>query len=365
MEAVGGQVGAGVHTPDTLQRAVQNAATVALGEASWQLQRVSGIYHAKGGAPFGSFHYDRLQAEGTDAQITLLVTPSLRSELSSGSSYTFSGQVSLQAQKDRLDVRFRVTEVLERSDRAKLERLQAIAALRERKVTRSPRRVLGELLRSGRRPRIALVSGRGAIVGQDVRGALGDALTSYLLSDIFTNLSRPEEVARTLSSLSPSDFDVLALVRGGGELGALESLEVAEAAVALPLPFITAVGHAADEPLVQEMAHLAFLTPTDLGHHLRDLAHEAHQAPLPDVSHTVTVPDPSVLARLERENAELRQQVAHQQKPKRSGGWRWLVLLGIVVYLVLAMQGIVPDVVTPLIEMLGSLPARLRAWVSA
>ena len=179
------------------------------------------------------------------------------------------------------------------------------------------------------------------------------------------NLSRPEEVARTLSSLSPADFDVVALIRGGGELSTLESLEVAEAVVALPLPFITAVGHAADEPLVQEMAHLAFITPTDLGYHLRDLALEARQAPLPDVSHTVTVSDPSVLARLERENAELRQAAARRQAPKRSGRWRWLLLLGILVYLVLAMQGVVPDVVTPLIEGLGGLPARIRAWVSS
>lgn len=147
-------------------------------------------------------------------------------------------------------------------------------------------------------------------------------------------------------------------------MGALESLEVAEAAVALPLPFITAVGHAADEPLVQEMAHLPLITPTDLGHYLRDLALEARQERVSEVSHTVPVPDTSVLARLERENAELRQLAARRQPPKRPGRMGWLVLVGLLVYVVLAIQGVVPDVVTPLIEMLGSLPARLRAWVS-
>lgn len=302
--------------------------------------------------------------------LTLLVPKALRGQLVSGSSYVFSGQVGIYTHKGDLDVRLTVAAVTGRDDSSRLERLRAEQTLLERKIQRSPREVLKRHLERGERPRMALISGWGAIVGHDMFNQLGDAAQAFDFTEVKTNLSRPHEVARTLSEIDPKSVDVVALIRGGGDLDGVDALEVGEAAVRLSVPLITAIGHAEDKPLLQKLADVPLITPTEMGSYLRALAWEARQ-PVPDAD-TVTVSyelpgtDTRPHDQMRGVATTRRRREAQRQRSKRRLG-RVVVavlILALVLYTVLAWQGVVPDVITPLIELLGSLHARMRNWVS-
>ena len=103
-----------------------------------------------------------------------------------------------------------------------------------------------------------------------MREALAEAESRYELLEVRVSLTDPAGLARALRD---AQGDVVGVVRGGG--GGLEALghpDLLEAALSLELPFVTALGHAVDAPLLERVADKRFTTPTALGGYLRNLA---------------------------------------------------------------------------------------------
>ncbi len=62
------------------------------------------------------------------------------------------------------------------------------------------------------------------------------------------------------------EFDAVLIVRGGGgasSLGCFNDYSLARAVARFPLPIITGIGHSANQSIVDEVANLAVITPTD------------------------------------------------------------------------------------------------------
>src|SRR6202000_380813 len=84
------------------------------------------------------------------------------------------------------------------------------------------------------------------------------------------NLALVTEIIRALNT--HQDTDLLAIARGGGEnLNIFDHTELAAAAISIKPIFLTALGHSADEPLLQKVADKALITPTALGQYFHDL----------------------------------------------------------------------------------------------
>lgn len=108
-----------------------------------------------------------------------------------------------------------------------------------------------------------------------------------------------------------SDFDCVALIRGGGSRADLESFnhyELAYYITQFPLPLITGIGHERDESVADMVAHHGLKTPTAVAEFLVDqlLAFEFRLSELRDrlassVSHRVQ----SDLTRLERYRGDM------------------------------------------------------------
>ncbi|WP_117236649.1 exodeoxyribonuclease VII large subunit [Thermus sediminis] len=127
------------------------------------------------------------------------------------------------------------------------------------------------LLRKGETPALALILGETGIVDRDVEAALGSARDRYRMDPKRVSLTDPGAVAEALRKAAEGPYDLVALVRGGGEgLEVLDHPEVWEAVASCPTPVVVALGHAADTLWVEGLADVAFPTPTALGHFLKE-----------------------------------------------------------------------------------------------
>ncbi len=68
-----------------------------------------------------------------------------------------------------------------------------------------------------------------------------------------------------------SHYDVVTIIRGGGGdvgLACYDHVELAKAVATFPLPVITGIGHSTNETVVEMVAHLNKITPTDVAYTL-------------------------------------------------------------------------------------------------
>jgi hypothetical protein len=131
---------------------------------------------------------------------------------------------------------------------------------------------------AGDRPRVLMFCGTNSIVDEDVLAALGQHAHAYHIDKRRIPLTDAAAVAAALS-VQKVDADLVALVRGGGDgFSALSDRQVVHAvAHQVPIPIVSAVGHAVDQPLIQELVYRAFPTPTALGTWLADRVTEARR----------------------------------------------------------------------------------------
>jgi exonuclease VII large subunit len=102
--------------------------------------------------------------------------------------------------------------------------------------------------------------------------------SAYALDKREIPLSDPAAVAAALSG-GNLDADLVAVVRGGSDMRALSDRQVVEAvAYHMPIPIVSAVGHDVVQPLIQDVVHWAFATPTAFGTWLADRAKGAIRA---------------------------------------------------------------------------------------
>jgi exonuclease VII large subunit len=115
-------------------------------------------------------------------------------------------------------------------------------------------------------------------IDKDVDAALGPYGQAYDIGKRPIPLTDPSAVADALSG-GNIDANLVAIVRGGGTMPALSDRQVVDAvAYHMPVPIVSAVGHDVDQPLIQEVVHWAFATPTALGTWLADRAKGAIHA---------------------------------------------------------------------------------------
>ncbi len=123
------------------------------------------------------------------------------------------------------------------------------------------------------KPHMALVYGTTGVVDKDFNTAIKDARAKYNFTEHRINLSSKEEIINKLEEIdsSPSCYDAVAIIRGGGSgLEIFDDIDIAKKAAQLKPIFITAIGHAEDVSLLDQIADKSFTTPTALGSYLKE-----------------------------------------------------------------------------------------------
>jgi exodeoxyribonuclease VII large subunit len=239
---------------------------------------LKGIYQPGRGANYNGFFYDQLKDEATDALLTLIVPALLRPSLTPGKTIEFHGYITKRVVPGggRIEIHANIMELLAVTQNKYSEKEIRSLAIQQEKAARGYRDVDGFIKsRIVRQERVSvtILVGKTAIIDQDIRHAMEEAIGFYDVRFERISLSSEAEILEALERYNDSSLnDLLVLSRGGGEnMEVFESPAVADACVDLLPLLVTAIGHKENVSLVQRVADKALITPTALGQWLREI----------------------------------------------------------------------------------------------
>ena len=118
--------------------------------------------------------------------------------------------------------------------------------------------------------RIGLITGEGTAAFKDFTTKLKESPYLFKVKNAFAKMQGDETEASILRALEilrqDNSIDVVCIIRGGGaktDLNFFDSEALCRAVANYPIPVFTGIGHEIDKSLLDEVAYLSCITPTD------------------------------------------------------------------------------------------------------
>lgn len=189
-------------------------------KSEYRVIHLRGVYLASGKTCYGGFYYDTLKDEMREESLTIRLSQMHKEGLREGNIVSVSGILNRKINdKGQLTILFDVTriEVLEEQhiDEAELRRVE----LRQLKASRGFKNIdsiLEGLLFKEQRPRVALLLAETSITMSDFEAGIKAAKSAIDFVEHRVAFSRSKELVAKLQQLDSEEYDVLAIVRGGG-----------------------------------------------------------------------------------------------------------------------------------------------------
>lgn len=223
-----------------------------------------------------SFRYETLRDEDTQTEITLKMRQEHCDELKDGCLVTIGGILErriLNNSHIQLILAVSRVEIIQDQaiDEAEVKRME----LRRTKATLGFKNVDGILeqkLFTDERPRIALVFATTSITMSDFNAGVNAAKSAIDFLEYRVNFSSPTEFSKLLKELDTKNFDIIALVRGGGaKVEAADDLDVLETIIHMQTPIIAAIGHVEEKLFIKQLVDKEAPTPNGLGQYFSDM----------------------------------------------------------------------------------------------
>lgn len=305
------------HTPETL---ISTFASALNTPAQHSILYLSGVYRLYSHVAYQDYFYDRLQDERAGYELTIRIPREIRQVVEADQKCLFKGYLSKSVRKEgRIELVFNVVELV-RQEAAKppsdLERRLSIYRQKAKRGYKNVNNILKNKLQKGEKARVAIIYGYASIVDTDVVTALDVGEQSYELVHQRANLGTADELILLLGKLERNPYDVIAIVRGGGAgIDTFDDLNLAHVVANLAVPLVTAIGHADDKPVVQEIADKALATPTALGVYLRLIAEEVTKEKEQAIaSETILQQDNQATEQLKLLNKQLQEEIEEERK---------------------------------------------------
>ncbi|QFG53189.1 exodeoxyribonuclease VII large subunit [Chryseobacterium sp.] len=195
----------------------------------------------------------------------------LRSKLANGEIYILKGFIEKTVRNSSIDLRFAAEEIVQQEERQfseeDLKRYDLIQAKLE-KGSRDLETFIREKKLRNEPVRIANIYGHSAIVQHDFNEGLNISSSEFEITDFTCNITSATSILQKLQALKPMQFDIIALVRGGGDRQSFDvfsDVDLANEFINLDSITITALGHTVDESLLDKLADRRFHVPHDYG----------------------------------------------------------------------------------------------------
>lgn len=270
-----------VYSPGSVIGIFSNALKL---NATVNLIYLKGRYSFGGGKAYGNYFYDLLFSEGDNISIGIRISSLLRSKITNNEIYTLRGYIEKNIKNSSIELRFVVDEIIQQEERSiSEEELQRYELIQKKLETGS--RDLETLIRDkmlkDEKIRIANIYGNNAIVHKDFSEGLDVSGQYFEIDDHSCNITSSTAIISKLKDISALDYDVVALVRGGGDRQSMETfnnIPLSELFIELNTVTITAIGHTVDETLLDKLADKRFHLPHDYGAGLHAIAEKlAHE----------------------------------------------------------------------------------------
>lgn len=241
-----------------------------------QVVFLRGVYLASGRQSYNGYFYDTLRDEDRQEEITMYVTQQQRENLKNGNLVNVGGilgrNVNNRGQIQIILNVSRIEIVQEQAiDEDEIKRME----LRQKKSSvgfKNVDSVLEQLLFTDQRPRVALLFATSSITMSDFEAGINAAKSAIDFMEYRANFSNAKELISTLQALDRGNFNVIALVRGGGaRIESLDDVSVLEQIVAMSTPTIGAIGHVEEKIFIKQLVDKCAPTPNGLGQYFSEM----------------------------------------------------------------------------------------------
>ena len=226
--------------------------------------------------------YDTLRDEVNQSEITLVIPHRLSDDLKDGSLVRVGGMLGRKLTNDaRIQIQLHVTRIETVQDQAIDENEIKRMEIRRQKAQRGFRNVdsiLEQMLFADQRPKVALLFATASITMSDFNAGIQAAKAAIDFVEHRANFSNSNELCDKLKSLDQEQFDVIALVRGGGGgIENLDEIEVLQTVANLNSPIIAAIGHVEEKLFIKQVVDKEAPTPNGLGQYFSNIVEEVSE----------------------------------------------------------------------------------------
>lgn len=241
-----------------------------------QVVYLRGVYLASGRQSYNGYFYDTLRDEDRQEEITMYVTQQQRENLKNGNLVNVGGVLGRNVNnRGQIQIILNVSriEIVQEQaiDEDEIKRME----LRQKKSSvgfKNVDSVLEQLLFTDQRPRVALLFATSSITMSDFDAGINAAKSAIDFMEYRANFSNANEFISTLQSLDRGNFDVIALVRGGGaRIESLDDVSVLEQIVSMNTPTIGAIGHVEEKIFIKQLVDKCAPTPNGLGQYFSEM----------------------------------------------------------------------------------------------
>ncbi|MGI9651972.1 exodeoxyribonuclease VII large subunit [Chryseobacterium sp. RLHN22] len=257
-----------IYSPSSVLGLFSNALKI---NATINLIYLKGRYAYGGGKAYGNYYYDNLFSESDNISIGVRVSALLRTKIVNNEVYTLRGYIEKSIKNSSVELRFVVDEIIQQEEKAisedELQRYELIQEKLEKGSTDLETVIRNKILKE--EPiRIANIYGNNAIVQRDFAEGLDVSQKYFQISEYTCSITSSTSISEKLKEVSKSDYDIIALVRGGGDRQSMETfndITLSKLFINLPAVSVTAIGHTVDETLLDKLADKRFHLPHDYG----------------------------------------------------------------------------------------------------
>ncbi len=221
-------------------------------------------------------YYDELRDVDTNVTITLKINRNDRSRLKSNSLVQIGGLIELNPfQNGTIQIVVNVTRFEIVKDQFVTEqdlKRSEIRIAKSKKGFKNVDAVLEDKLFRDERPKVALVFASTSITMQDFNAGVNAAAVKIDFKEERQSFGNAHILSSFLRNIDKLEYDVIALVRGGGGgIEALDEIEVLQAVSSMDTPVICAIGHVGEELFLKSIADKVAPTPNGLGQYFSEM----------------------------------------------------------------------------------------------
>lgn len=247
------------------------------------LIHLKGRYTAGQGKSYAGYYYDYLYSESDTVSIGIKVSALLRSKLVNAEVYTLKGFIEKNIKNSSIELRFFVEEITQLEEKQiSVEDLQRYEIIQQKleKGSQDLESFIRMKSLKNEPVRIANIYGHSAIVQKDFKEGLDVSSKEFEITEFGCNITSSTSILQKIKEIQDLDFDIIALVRGGGDkqsFDAFNDIKLAQYFLEISLLTITAIGHTVDDTLIDKISDKKFHLPHDYGSGLHNIIDKLSQ----------------------------------------------------------------------------------------
>jgi len=220
--------------------------------------------------------YDELRDVNSNVSVTIKVNRQDRTKLKPNSLVQVGGIIELNPfANGTIQIVVNVTRFEIVKDQFVTEKdlkRSEIRIAKSKKGFKNVDAILEDKLFRDERPKVALVFASTSITMLDFNAGVNAAAVKIDFTEQRQSFGNAAVLATFLRQLDAAQYDVIALIRGGGSgIEALDEIEVLQAVSEMKTPVICAIGHVGEELFMKSIADKVAPTPNGLGQYFSEM----------------------------------------------------------------------------------------------